>query len=289
VKVGSQAKAIVLLMGLQLASSPLDAVAQARVSQDGVEQYVPAAPTGYVSDFASVIDPAAEARMTDLITRLRGVTRAQIAVVTLPTIGDREAAEVALAIGRRWGVGDVAEIGAAARNAGLVLLLVPRQGGQPGSGHIRIETGQGLEGIITDALAGRIRDNVMGPFLASERYGEGLTAGVEALTSAIARGFGVSDSTLNAWRVPVPTSGTGGGSIMGMLPLLLFVLFVLMASRSSRRGRRRRVYWGGPWIGGGGWGGGWGGGGGGGWGGGGGFGGFGGGGGFSGGGAGGRF
>ena len=287
-KVGSHAKAIALLMALQLASAVTITVAQSPAPQGGVEQYVPAAPTGYVSDFASVVDPASKARMTDLITRLRGVTRAQIAVVTLPTIGDREAAEVALAIGRRWGVGDVAEVGDPTRNAGLVLLLVPRQDGRPGSGHIRIEVGQGLEGIITDARAGRIRDDVMGPLLAAERYGEGLTAGVEALASVIARGYGVSDSTLNAWRVPVPRSGTGG-SIMGMLPLLLFVLFVLMASRSSRRGRRRRVYWGGPWIGGGGWGGGWGGGGGGGWGGGGGFGGFGGGGGFSGGGAGGRF
>ena len=289
-KVGAHAKAIPLLVALQLAAPLARAGAQsAPAAQEGAEQYVPAAPTGYVSDFASVLDPASEARMTDLITRLRGVTRAEMAVVTLPTIGDREAAEVALAIGRRWRVGDDAELGDPTRNAGIVVLLVPREGGRPGSGHIRIEVGQGLEGIITDALAGRVRDNVMGPLLAEERYGDGLTRGVEALASAIARGYGVSDSTLREWRVPVPTGGGGGSSIMGMLPLLLFFLFVMMASRSSRRGRRRRVYWGGPWIGGGGWGGGWGGGGGGGWGGGGGFGGFGGGGGFSGGGAGGRF
>ena len=70
--------------------------------------------------------------MTDLITRLRGVTRAEMAVVTLPTIGDREAAEVALAIGRRWRVGDDAELGDPTRNAGIVVLLVPREGGRQG-------------------------------------------------------------------------------------------------------------------------------------------------------------
>jgi hypothetical protein len=38
-------------------------------------------------------------------------TGAEVAVVTLPSIGDRDAAEVALAIGRKWKVGRAAEIG----------------------------------------------------------------------------------------------------------------------------------------------------------------------------------
>ena len=79
-------------------------------------------------------------------------------MVTLPTIGDREEAEVALRDRPAWGVGAKAELGDPRRNAGLVLLLVPRQEGRPGTGHLRIEVGQGLEGIVTDATAGRIRD-----------------------------------------------------------------------------------------------------------------------------------
>ena len=47
----------------------------------------------------------AEARITDLAERLRAATGAELAVVTLPTIGDRDEADVALAIGRAWGVG----------------------------------------------------------------------------------------------------------------------------------------------------------------------------------------
>ena len=56
-------------MALQLAI-PLPAGAQ-----QGVDRYVPAQPTGLVSDFASVVDAGSERRMTDLISRLRGVTR----------------------------------------------------------------------------------------------------------------------------------------------------------------------------------------------------------------------
>lgn len=285
---GSRRKAIVLAGLLQLAVTQ-DVAAQRMAAQ----QYVPGAPAGIVSDFAGVVALDEEARMTALLERLRAATAAEIAVVTLPTIGESEAADVALLIGRQWGVGLRGEVGDSLRNRGLVLLLVPRQDGRPGTGHLRIEVGDGLEGVVPDGLAGRVRDQVMGPMLAREEYGPALVAGTEALVTLIATGFGVTDSALAQARpLPVRRAREGPGGWVGMLPMILFflVFFIILPALSRKgRGRRSRIYWGGPW-GGGGWGGG--GGwssGGGGWGGGGGFGGFGGGGGFSGGGAGGRF
>jgi uncharacterized protein len=279
---GTRAKAIPLLAALQLA------VAAALPAQtSGVDSLFPARPDGYVTDRAGVIDAASNARMTSLIERLRSATGAEIAVVTLSTIGDYDEAEVALAIGRRWGVGAKAEIGSARRNAGIVLLLVPLSNHEPGTGDIRFEVGQGLEGVITDAGAGRIRDLIR-PDLMREQYGPALVTAVETLASTIARGMGVDDSTLTNARPLAPESGGPSSPFGGLLPfLLLFLFFVILSRGFGGRRRRRSVYWGGPWIGGGGFGGGFGGGG---WGGGGGgFGGFGGGGGFSGGGAGGRF
>jgi uncharacterized protein len=279
----TRAKATALLALLQLIVlpgwPPLWAGLQAQ--SRGADSLIPAQPVGYVNDFASVIDRESAAKMEDLIQRLRAATGAEIAVVTLPSIGDREASEVALAIGRKWKVGSKAEIGDARRNAGIVLLLVPRRAGEPNSGQIRVEVGQGLEGIVTDAAAGQVRD-LMRPELSGGKYGPGLLTGVRALSSLIARGFGVSDTSLTAYR---PQNDTGGSSVgSSLVPILFFIVFLLLASGAGGRRRRRRgVYWGGPWIGGG-WGGGGGFGGGGG-----GFGGFGGGGGFSGGGAGGRF
>lgn len=274
---GTRAKATALLAVLQLTAGTLSA------QRSGVDTLFPPQPVGYLNDFASVVDAESRAPMEDLIERLRGAIGAEIAVVTLPSIDNYDAAEVALAIGRKWGIGARAEIGDPRRNAGIVVLLVPRRESDPNSGHIRIEVGQGLEGIVTDAAAGRVRD-LMRPYLAAGKYGPGLLVGIRALSSLIARGYGISDSVLTAYRLPAE----GGGSsppIGNILPILLFVLFILLASGAMGGGRRRRrgVYWGGPWIGGGwGSGGGFGGGGGG-------FGGFGGGGGFSGGGAGGRF
>ncbi len=264
---------------LFLIGSPLTA-------QEGVDRLFPAAPTGYLTDVAGVVDASSAARIEQVAKTLRERTGAELAVVTLPGVGQYEASDVALAIGRRWGVGAKADIGAPIRNAGMVILLVPKKQGQPGK--IRLEVGQGLEGIITDAMAARVRD-AMRPLLAQEQYGPGLLVGVEAVAARVADQLGVRDSVLTTTR---PATGGGMSPIFPFL-LVFVVIAVLMAMASARsnrsgirRGHRRpNVYWGpGPWIGGGGWGGG-----GFGSGGGGGFGGFGGGGGFSGGGAGGDF
>ena len=272
-------KATALLAVLQLTA------AAAWAQSPGVERLFPAKPTGYVNDLASVIDPAARTELEDLITRLRSATGAEIAVVTLPTIGDYDEADVALAIGRKWGVGARADIGDQRRNAGIVLLLVPRINHQPGTGHVRIEVGQGLEGIVTDAASGEIRRDVMGPLLAQEQYGAALTGGVKALTgrdSARLRRHRLDPRV----RAGAARPGRGPTSLLSSCcPSCSSLCSCILANRG---GRRRGVYWGGgPWIGGGvrRW-----------WlwrrvrgGGGGGFGGFGGGGGFSGGGSGGRF
>ncbi|MGH7510098.1 MAG: TPM domain-containing protein [Gemmatimonadales bacterium] len=278
---GTLAKATALVAVLQL-TAPLQGLWEHAAAQSpGMDALFPAQPSGYVNDIASVLDDESTRRMEDLIRRLRAATGAEVAVVTLPTIGNYDPAQVALAIGREWKVGSSAEIGDPRRNAGIVVLLVPRQENRPGTGHIRIEVGQGLEGIIPDAIAARIYRDVMGPDLAREAYGPGLLRGVQALASTIARGYGVSDSALTAYR-PFEEGGESRPTILGLLPIVLFIAFMVFASlRSVGRRRRRQIYWGGPWIGGGwGRGGGFGGGG---------FGGFGGGGGFSGGGAGGRF
>jgi uncharacterized protein len=280
---GTPAKAIALLAALQLAGGALLA------QNTAVRELFPARPTGYVTDVADIVAPAAEARITDLAERLKTATGAEIAVVTLPTIGERDEGEVALEIGRRWGVGAAAEVGDPTRNAGVVLLVVPRQNGRPGTGRVRVEVGRGLEGIVTDVTAGRIRD-LMGERLSQEDYSGAIQSGVEALAGIIANGFGVADTALTNARPVAQPRGGGRNPLAGALPIVLFVLFLMVSGalggRRGRRGRRGRggVYWGGPWLGGGGFGGGWGSGGGFG-----GFGGFGGGGGFSGGGAGGRF
>ena len=285
----TSAKAILLLAALQGAAPTLVVQGTSR------GELFPAHPSGYVTDLTGTLDSSTVLRISTLAERLRNATGAELAVVVLPTIGDRAAVDVAVAIGRAWGVGAKAAIGDPRRNTGLVILLVPKRPDDANSGQIFIAPGQGLEGIVTDLQSGRVRD-LMVPYFSRRDYGAGLEAGVRAVAALVARGMGVADTALTSGapaEEPAPARGPG---IRSWFPVILVIIFVLIAiansggGRGTRSGRRGPgIFWGGGGFGGGGGGfgggfGGFGGGGGGG-----GFGGFGGGGGFSGGGAGGRF
>jgi len=215
-----------------------------------------------------------------VIAEVREKTRGEIAVVTLADIGDRSASDVALQIGRQWGVGAKGEAGDRSKNLGVVLLLVPRKNHQPGTGDVFIATGRGAEGFLTDARAGRIRDAML-PALSAEDYGKVLARGVDLIAQAFAAEFGVT-LTSPEYAMPPPEDDRKQVTIPFGWVIAILILLLIVS-----RGRLLWIpFWilsqgrGGGWSGGGGWGGGRGGGG---------FGGFGGGGGFSGGGAGGRF
>lgn len=237
-------------------------------------------PRGYVNDFAGVLDQSSVAHMDAVITEVRSKTRGEIAVATLSDIDDRAAADVALQIGRQWGVGGKGEAGDPAKNLGVVVLLVPLKNHRPGTGQLFIATGRGAEGFLPDARVGRIRD-AMTPFLAREQYGAGLARGVDLIAQAFAQQFGVTLTGVTppggdeSDRLPIPVSWI----VVAVIVLLIATrgrILLLPLWFSGFGGGRRGWSGGGSWGGGGGFGGG-------------GFGGFGGGGGFSGGGAGGRF
>src|SRR3989449_974770 len=211
-------------------------------------------PRGYVNDFAGVLDAASVAHMEAVIAEVREKTRGEIAVVTLSDIDDRSAADVALQIGRQWGVGAKGEAGDPTKNLGVVVLLVPQKNHRPGTGQIFIATGRGAEGFLPDARVGRIRD-AMTPYLAREEYGPGLAYGVDLIAQALAQEFGV---TLSA-APPAPRPAQRDVSLPSGATLF-WVIFVtvLLLSRLARRRRRwgRGIWWAGGGRGGGGWGGG---------------------------------
>jgi len=258
-------------------------------------------PTGLVNDFAHVLQADAVQRMERIAEDVRTKSRGEMAIVTLPEIGTRDVQEVALQIGREWKVGKIGNPGDPTRNAGAVILLVPKETSKDGRGHCFIATGHGAEGFITDADAGDICREATPAFIDKD-----YSSGLELVTLRTAQRFAKEfNFTLDTALVPpplpepevsYPSSGNGGISPVALL--IIFIVVVIILSNARRRGRggcgpgclpiiiptggfgggRGGGGWGG--LGGGGGGGGWGGGGGGG------FGGFGGGGGFSGGGGG---
>jgi uncharacterized protein len=243
-------------------------------------------PRGLVNDFANVLSPSAVARMERLAQDVRDKSKGEIAVVTLPDLAGRDPSEIALRIGREWKVGHLAGIGDRTRNAGAVILVVPKETSSDRRGQCRVETGQGTEGFITDATAAQICREAI-PAFRQRDYSAGTEYVTQRVAERFAQEFGFAlDSSLQApvVRTRQPARRRSGGISPVFLLILLFVVLSLLGGRRGRGGGCLPIFL--PMGGfGGGRGGGWSGGGFGG-GGGGGFGGFGGGGGFSGGGGG---
>ena len=260
-------------------------------------------PTGYVNDYAGVIDAASKQRMEAVLANLKDRGQVEFSVVTVRTTGGQTPFDYSLALARCWGIGSKE-----GDRAGMLLLVaVDDRKFQP-------QVSRHLEGDLPDGLVTTIlRRTLTEPFRAGE-YGRGMTDAVLTLVATLAdkRGFSIEGIDQRYVYRPrperAPAGRPTGGLSLGTCCLIGIVVVFVLASISRRgRGGRGGGGWGGGGGGGGllnaiilgqilgnlgggrrssGWGGGFGGGSGGssGWGGGGGFGGFGGGGDFGGGG-----
>lgn len=209
-------------------------------------------------------------------------TSNQIAIVVVDDLKGYSAADYAIALGRKWGVGN--------KNFDNGVMVLVSTGGGEGKRDVFIAPGYGLEGVVTDLIADAIVDHELVPNFKAGNYYRGLDEATDAIIRAAEgrykapEGYGKKKGR-----------GIGLGAIVFFL-ILLFIVSGIGGGRGRGGGMvSRRGYGdiGAGWIigsllggaGRGGSGGGWSGGGGGG---GGGFGGFGGGG-FGGGGAGGNW
>lgn len=215
-------------------------------------------PTGFVNDFANIIDAQSEAAIDALIQEVRQKSGgAEIAVVTLPSLEGEPISDVANRIAREWGVGARGEVGDQVRNTAALILVAPNDR------RIRIETSEGAGTFLTAGEVGRIQDQYMVPAFQRGDFSTGIRQGARAVAEAFAQNFGfqLTGQPLPR-REPArrPSGGGGGGGGGGFFIILLIIAFFLFSrgGGGGGRGGRRRRGWGGPVIipfpmGGGGW------------------------------------
>ncbi len=190
-------------------------------------------PTGYVNDFAGVIDTGSKNQMDRIAKAVQESTGAEIAVVTVETIepyGSIEEYSVELA--SEWGIGKAGE------DTGVLLLLAMQER------RVRIEVGYGLEGTIPDGLAGEIIDNSILPSLRVGEYGTGFLKGVQAVSGIIAEEYGVDLDSSYIVESKKYTRQISSGLSRLIIILIFLVLFgggrfllpLLFVGAVSRRG-----------------------------------------------------
>lgn len=125
--------------------------------------------TQFVTDVLGVFSDAQRQEVNSLLHQARLSRGVDVALVVLPSIGERVVEEYATELFRLWGLGD-GDV-----DNGLLILYVEDQR------VIRIEVGYGLEGILTDARVSRVQRQEMIPHFRNGQTSLGLMAGAQAL------------------------------------------------------------------------------------------------------------
>jgi uncharacterized protein len=198
-----------------------------------VAQPPPPLLTAPVNDYAHVIDPGSARELDRRIRALQEATGDTVVVATVNQVAPyADIDELAVKMFENGGRG----IGSRGKENGVLVVVAVKDR------RVRIEVGYGIEGIITDGIAGQIIRESMTPRFKTGDYGGGLLAGVTAIINRIAQERGVSLQSVP--RQPPPRRGTPG------LPIIPIIIFIVIALATSRQNRRRRRYWGGgPWSG----------------------------------------
>jgi uncharacterized protein len=202
-------------------------------------------PTGYINDFAQVIDADSRQRMEALCKELEAKTGAQIAVVTIRSLSGEPIEDSAVKLFEKWGIGKKE------KSNGILLLVTIEDR------RCRIEVGYGLEEVITDGYSGELLRDLR-PYFRSNQYGTGLSLAVTELADHIAKSANVQLS-----YQPVPervrsdqhhVSGPGNWLYPLLLVVGLFVLPFFLGGGGGGGGfnspGRRRTYRGGGYYGG---------------------------------------
>ncbi|NTU96568.1 MAG: TPM domain-containing protein [Chlorobiaceae bacterium] len=126
-----------------------------------------------VNDYASMLSPQAKSALEAKLRQFEEQESTQIVILTIPSLEGDPVEDFSIRVAESW------KIGRKGTDNG-VLLIVSRD-----ERKVRIEVGYGLEGRLTDLLAGRIVQNEIVPAFRAGKIDEGFMKGVTSIIEAV--------------------------------------------------------------------------------------------------------
>ena len=188
-------------------------------------------PPRLVNDLAGLLQAGQADALEQKLLAYNDSTSSQIAIVTVPNLGDSDLESYAQALYQRWGIGQKG------RDNGILILIAAQEH------KVRIQPGYGLEGVIPDAVAGRIIRETLGPAFKENRYYDGLD---QATTELIARARG--EYRADPRQARQGRDGSGSGLPFWLIIGALILVFIIANNRGGGGGGRRNRGFGGGFI-----------------------------------------
>lgn len=158
-----------------------------------------------VHDLASVLSPQTIQNLEVQLKIHEDSTGNQIAILIHKILNGEAIEEYSLRVAEQWKLGKE-------KNDNGVLLLVAIEDRK-----MRIEVGQGLEGVLTDALCSQIIRNEMTPEFRREDYDAGVLLAIHAIVQAIAGEYTAEESVGGSPEMSIAERFFTGLFIFGIL------------------------------------------------------------------------
>lgn len=172
--------------------------------------------TSHVNDRAGLLEPDDRARLDAKLASYEQRTGQQLVLLVVASLNGDALENAAVEVYNTW------KLGARGKDDGLLMLVVTEDR------RVKIEVGDGLEGSVTDALAGRVIRNVITPAFRERDYVGGIDRAFDALMTAAS---GSAPALPEAQPQHVRrVRRTGSPAILAFI-----VIFILLSSLGRRR------------------------------------------------------
>ena len=161
----------------------------------------------HVTDLTETLSSMEISRLEQQLTDFEAKKGSQIALLIIPTTQPETIEQYSIRVAEVW------KLGRKGIDDGVLLLVAKNDR------TLRIETGYGLEGVLPDALARRIIDEIIVPKFRQGHFFGGLQAGVEQIISII------EGETL-------PESEPAGGASLAVENIIPFLFIALVLGRT---------------------------------------------------------
>ncbi len=187
---------------------------------------------GRVNDYAGMMSSYTQQQLESVLRDLEQTDSTQLVVLTIPSLEGEVLEEFSLKVAEQW------KIGQKGFDNGAVLLIAKKER------DIRIEVGYGLEGSLTDLMAGRIIRDVIVPRFRAGNFDQGVLDGVQAMIGVVRGEYKAPEK--------IPTRRGPGIEIIILINVLgfahLFIFVMLFLFRSSKLRHSRRSNSGAGWF-----------------------------------------
>ena len=190
---------------------------------------------GRVNDYAGMLSSYAKQQLDGILRDLEKNDSTQIVVLIIPSLDGEVLEEFSIKVVDQW------KIGQKGLDNGAVLLITKKER------KIRIEVGYGLEGSLTDLMAGRIIRNVLVPQFRAGNFDQGVLDGVQAMIGVVRGEYQAPE------KIPSPKGSGSKGTPFPFIILIAVAFLISMLGRLFRffgHGSSHRSHRGTGWSGG---------------------------------------